>query len=260
MAFEILPHLTWISLAVFPWQCHIWLIHCILFFVKLLWTNFNRKSALLIKQNWTELNSTLVFPKISCVDIPITMTTYLKSPLHLQLMRLSFKTFICWFIYALCYPEKTRRTSKNQSACHLHTDPVTVRRFHKRGKVWWMHDGKKAIKMSVFLFFSPLFSMPWLLHLVLHAWTGGSLECEWCFNDCCPQRGTKVCSPAKNPPTDHSFTRSKGLDPTAAETAQPENTPPPILTQPSGRLTSHANNKAPWYCHAFYHGNTTVFF
>lgn len=155
MAFEILPHLTWISLPVFPWQCHIWLIYCILFFVKLLWTNFNRKSALLIKQNWTELNSTLVFPKIFCVDIPIAMTTYLKSPLHLQLMRLSFKTFICWFIYALCYPEETRRTSKNQSACHLHTDPVTVRRFHKRDKIWWMQDGKKAIKMSVFLFFSP---------------------------------------------------------------------------------------------------------
>lgn len=103
--------------------------------------------------------------------------------------------------------------------------------------------GKKGMKMSVFSFF-PLFSMPWLLHLVLHAWTGGSLECEWCFNDCCPQRGTKVCSPAKNPPTDRSFTRSKGLDPT-------ENTRPPILTQPSGRFTSHTNNKAPWYCHTF---------
>lgn len=150
MAFEILPHPTWISLV------HIWRINCILFFVKLLWTNFNRKSALLIKQNWTELNSTLVFPKTSCVDIPITMTTYLKSPLHLQLMQLSFKTFICWFIYALCYPEETRRSSKNQSACHQHTDLVTVRRFHKRDKVWWMQDGEKGNENECFFFFPPL--------------------------------------------------------------------------------------------------------
>lgn len=98
--------------------------------------------------NWISL---LFSQRLCCVDISIAMTTYLKSPLHLQLMR---------FIYLLinsCYPEETRCTSKNQSAClsskHRSFSLVTVRRFHKADKVWWMQDGKRGKWKRVFFSF-----------------------------------------------------------------------------------------------------------
>lgn len=68
------------------------------------------------------MNPAHVFPKIPSVDIPIAMTAYLKSLLHLQLMRLHL--FIDLFTVYATQRKPAVRLKIKALVCHQNTDLI----------------------------------------------------------------------------------------------------------------------------------------